>query len=78
MQVTIVMSPLVYDGFVDKCDQASREYAILRNGLIVQGNRSERIVEIRCAMDEAHKLLFLASRIYPEAVEDIKRAIAAH
>jgi len=71
------MSPLVYDGFVDKCDQSSREYAILKNGLVVQGDRSERIVEIRCDMEEVNKLLLLASKVYPEAVEDIAKAIAA-
>lgn len=71
------MSLLVYDGFVDKCDQSSREYAILKNGLVVQGDRSERIVEIRCDMEEVNKLLLLASKVYPEAVEDIAKAIAA-
>ena len=74
------MSPLVYDGFVDKCDQSSREYAILKNGLIIRRskeNHFERIMEIRCDMEEADKLLLLASKVYPEAVEDIAKAIAA-
>jgi hypothetical protein len=38
----------VYDGFVDKCDQSSREYAVLKNGLIIRrpkGDHFERIVE---------------------------------
>ena len=74
------MSLLVYDGFVDKCDQSSREYAILKNGLIIRRskeNHFERIMEIRCDMEEADKLLLLASKVYPEAVEDIAKAIAA-
>ena len=72
---------VVYDGFVDKCDQSSREYAILKNGLIIRRpkeNHFERIMEIRCDMEEADKLLLLASKVvYPEAVEDIAKAIAA-
>ena len=74
------MSLVVYDGFVDKCDQSSREYAILKNGLIIRRskeNHFERIMEIRCDMEEADKLLLLASKVYPEAVEDIAKAIAA-
>ena len=35
-------------------------------------------MEIRCDMEEADKLLLLASKVvYPEAVEDIAKAIAA-
>ena len=74
------MSWLVYDGFVDKCDKASREYAILKNGLIIRRPKEdhfERIVEIRCDTEDADKLLYLATTVYPEAVEDIARAIAA-
>ncbi|HEU0048696.1 MAG TPA: hypothetical protein VFQ43_13960 [Nitrososphaera sp.] len=80
MQVTILMSLVVYDGFVDKCDQSSREYAILKNGLIIRRpkeNHFERLMEIHCDMEEANKLLLLASKVYPEAIEDIAKAIAA-
>ena len=62
---------VVYDGFVDKCDQSSREYAILKNGLIIRRpkeNHFERLMEIHCDMEEANKLLLLASKVYPEAV----------
>ena len=69
----------VYDGFVDKCDQSSREYAVLKNGIIIRrpkGDHFERIVEIKCDMDDADKLFLLASKVYPEALEDIIKAIA--
>jgi len=74
------MSLLVYDGFVDKCDTASREFAILNNGVIVRRYKEdhfERLLEIRCDMEDAERLLFLATTVYPEAVADIARAIVA-
>jgi hypothetical protein len=49
-----------YDRFVDRCDPASREYALLKNGVIVRRPKQdhfERIVEIQCALDEAQALL---------------------
>jgi hypothetical protein len=74
------MSLLVYDGFVDKCDTASREFAILNNGVIVRRYKEdhfERLLEIRCDMKDADRLLFLATNVYPEAVADLARAIVA-
>jgi hypothetical protein len=40
-----------------------------KNGVIVQEDRSERILEIRCDGAEANKLLLFASKVYPEAVQ---------
>jgi hypothetical protein len=80
LHVIIEMPLLVYDGFVDKCDQSSREYAILKNGLIVRrpkGDHFERILEIHCDKHDADKLFLLASKIYPEAVQHIARAVMA-
>ena len=74
-----MMSLLVYDGFVDTCDTASREFAILNNGVIVRRNKEdhfERPLEIRCDMADADRLLYLATTTYPEAVADIAKAIA--
>jgi hypothetical protein len=66
----------VYDGFVDKCDQASREYAILKNAILVSPEiQQDRIAEIYCSLEDADKLIVRASDIYPDAVEYIKRAI---
>jgi len=80
VQATILMSLLVYDDFVDKCDTASREFAILNNGVIVRRYKEhhfERLLEIRCDIEDADRLLFLAATGYPEAVEEIAKAIAA-
>jgi hypothetical protein len=41
-----------------------------------KGDHFERIVEIACDMDDADKLFLLASKVYPEALEDIIKAIA--
>jgi hypothetical protein len=79
LRVIIEMPLLVYDGLIDQCNRSSREYAILKNGLIIRrpkGDHFERIVEIRCDMDDADKLFLLASKVYPEALEDIIKAIA--
>ena len=75
-----MMSLLVYDGFVDMCDTASREFAILNNGVIVRRYKEdhfERLLEIRCDIADADRLLYLATTAYPEAVADIAKAIAA-
>ena len=80
MQTTILISLLVYDGFVDKCDTASREFAILNNRVIVRRHKEdhfERLLEIRCDIEDADRLLCLATTVYPEAVDDIAKAIAA-
>jgi hypothetical protein len=80
VEIIIEMPIPVYDGFVDKCDQASREYEMLKNAFIVRrpkGDRYEENVEIRCDLEEANKLLSLATQIYPNAVADISRGIAS-
>lgn len=74
------MTLLVYEGFVDKCDPASREFAILNNGVIVRRYKEdhfERLLEIRCDISDADRLLYLATTAYPEAVEEIAKAITA-
>ena len=78
-QVAIEMTLPVYDGLIDKCDQSSREYAVLKNGVIVcrpKDDRFERIVEIDCDSGDANRLLALATKIYPDAVADISKGIA--
>jgi hypothetical protein len=76
-RVSIEMPVHVYDGFVTKCDQSSREYTILKNGLVVRQENPGNTVVVLCEMIEAQKLLILASKTYPDAHEHILRAIAA-
>ena len=74
MEVTIRMSLHVFNGLITRCDKDSREFAILENGLLIRISKEdhfERLVEIRCDIDDADRLGFLATTIYPCAVEDI-------
>ena len=80
MQVTILMSLSTFDGFVDRCDKDSFEFSILENGVIIQKfkeDRFERLIEIRCDLVDADRLLYSATTVYPGAVDDIAKAIAA-
>ncbi len=75
----IEMSLDHYDRFLEKCDASSREYEILKNGLIVRrpnDGHYERIMEIACEVREAQMLLAIARRLYPDAVSAIEKAIA--
>ena len=75
----IEMSLDHYDRFLEKCDASSREYEILKNGLIVRRpnvGHYERIMEIACEVREAQMLLAIARRLYPDAVSAIEKAIA--
>ncbi len=80
MHATILMSLLVYDCLIDRCNETSREFAILNNGVIIRRYKEdhfERILEIRCDISDADRLLYLATTAYPEAVEEIAKAITA-
>ncbi|TMA93666.1 MAG: hypothetical protein E6J74_17700 [Deltaproteobacteria bacterium] len=80
MNIVIEMSLPVYDGFMDQCPPSHPEYETLKNGVIVRrskGNRFERILEIHCSVERAKSLLDLAKQVYPDAVPDIEKAIAA-
>jgi hypothetical protein len=75
----IEMSLDHYDRFLEKCDASSREYEILKNGLMVhhpKHGHNERIMEIPCEVPEAQMLLAIARRLYPDAVSAIEKAIA--
>ena len=65
--------------FLGLCDPASREYEILKNGLVVRRAKDgqyERVVEIFAEMREAQLLLALAHQICPVAVPAIVKAIS--
>ena len=80
VEVTILMSLSTFDGLVDRCDKDSREFAVLKNGVIIQKfeeDHFDRLVEIRCNLVDADRLLFSATTVYPGAADDIAKAIAA-
>jgi hypothetical protein len=80
VRVLIEMSLPQYDHFFALCDPVSREYAILKNGVIVRRPKEdhfERIMEIDCTVEDAKALLDLARQCYPAVVPDIEKALAA-
>jgi hypothetical protein len=80
VKVVIEMSLPLYDRFVDRFNSTSKEYAVLKNGIIIRREREdhyERILEIYCDVEEAKGLLNLARNVFPDAVPEIEKAIAA-
>jgi len=75
-RVTIEMLLPAYDGFVEKCEETSREYAVLKNGLIFRRKKDgERFIKIECTVEDAEKLLLLAIKTCPDIVAEIARGI---
>ena len=77
MRVDIEMPLRVYDGLLDKCDQSSREYTILKNGVIVHHDNAGDTIEFLCDIEEANNLLILAGNLDSVAVLHIAKAITA-
>ena len=71
-KVKIEMPLQIHEGFVAKCDPASREFEVLKNGFII---RPRATIEVPCDLEDANKLLLLASQVYPAAELAITRAI---
>jgi hypothetical protein len=70
----------IYDHFVGCCDPESPETSILKSGNIVRrpkGNHYERIAEISCQPDEAKTLWVTATKVCPNAVPFIEKALVS-
>ena len=68
-----------YNRFLALCDPASREYEILKNGLVVRrlkDGQYEQTVEIFAQMRDAQILLVLGRKTCPAAVPAIVKAIS--
>ncbi len=70
-----------YNRFLALCDPVSREYEILKNGLVIRRGKDgdgqyERVVEIFAEMRDAHSLLALANKICPAAAPAITKAMS--
>jgi len=61
-----------YDPFLNKTNTNSREYILLRNGII---KRDENIIEIPCEMETAKQLLEFARMLHPEVAPSIEKSI---
>jgi hypothetical protein len=80
MKVLIETSVEVYDSLLDKCAQSCAEYYTLTKANIVfrwKEDRQLKLMRIFCDLNEATKLIAMASRICPAPVPYIEKAIAA-
>lgn len=79
MKILIEMTPEHYDGFLNKCpDDWSTEYAILKNGLVVNrqiDGTEQRMIVIYCDEMEAYTLLSSARILGVPAAEEIAKAL---
>jgi hypothetical protein len=76
VKILIEMSPENYELFVAECDITSRDYMVLKNGVVArEGTDTGRVVRILCDQDEAVGLLEIATRRYPEAVPAVREAL---
>jgi hypothetical protein len=76
--VSIEIPLATYDTFIEECEESSREYEVLKNGLIfrrTKGKDIERFVKIDCTLEDANELLLLATKVCPDAVVVIARGI---
>ena len=80
MKVLVSMPTEVYDGLLAKCSMLSREYLILKNGVVMRDQERSAdhpTVEILCEGQRAKFLLDLATLVYPDAVPYIEKSISA-
>ena len=77
MAILVTMPVDVYDGLLNKCSALSREYLILKNGVVrrdLDGGAGD-VVEILCELPRAKFLRDFATLVYPEAVPHIETGI---
>jgi hypothetical protein len=77
MAILVTLPVTVYDGLLNKCSALSREYVILKNGVVrrdLEGT-SDAVVEILCEMQRARFLRDFATLVYPEAVPYIENSL---
>jgi hypothetical protein len=78
MPLLITMPLDRYDGLMWKVSKFSRVYEIMQNASIepcLSDDHFAPTTKLLCRLDEAEILLNLASRVYPNAIPDIARAI---
>jgi hypothetical protein len=78
MALLVSMPVEIYDGLLQKCSKLSREYLILKNGIVRRDgeeNSAAPMVEILCEAPRAKFLLDFATLVYPPATPYIERSI---
>ena len=61
-----------YDGLLNKIKINSREYILLKNGIV---KRDENVIEVPCEMERAKQLLEFARFLHPDAAASIEESI---
>lgn len=78
MAILVSMPVEIYDGLLQKCSIMSREYLILKNGVVrrdLDDSSAAPTVEILCEPQRAKFLLDFATLVYPDAVPYIEQSI---
>jgi hypothetical protein len=78
MAILVSMPVEVYDGLLQKCSALSREYLILKNGVVrrdLEGSAGPPTVEVLCETARAKFLLDFATLVYPAAAPYIEQSI---
>ena len=78
MDALIEMSGANFDLLLNYCNPFTRNFGILKKGLLVRRplcGHLVRIAEIRCSKDEAKELHEFARLINPEAALEIEKSI---
>ena len=75
MATAITFPIQTYNALLGRCLRTSREYALLRNGVVKRNGRSHQsgIVQVLCKPDEAKLIFALAANFYPLAVSQISK-----
>ena len=78
MTVSIFFPLTIYLGFLGRCILRSREYAVLKHGVVDQAPDASRgtiTSKFHCALEDAELLLARAKRLYPAAAPYIAEAV---
>jgi hypothetical protein len=78
MKVLVKFPMEIYQGLLGRCSMLSREYLILKNGVVRRDQEEDPdkpMVEILCEIERAKFLLDLATLVYPAAAPHIERSI---
>ena len=78
MKVLVTFPIDIYKGLLGRCSMLSREYLILKNGIVRRDQdqcADQPSVEILCEVERAKFLLNLATLVYPAAAPHIEKSI---
>lgn len=71
MKVLVIIPLDLHNSLLSRCEVKSREFNILRNGLIEPNGDSVKCVTVLCDLEQAAKIRDFAQRVHPESVGQI-------